>query len=663
MYRPIHIFDLQATSTSPAYGYVIEFAHAYYDRELAQWKKTVEFIKLPKDEELPRHIQKITGIKEEDLDCGWSQSKLKSYVKNLVESQPEALYVSHYAQFEKAFIRDLLSKKTFESMEWLCTHKLSKLIYPFLPSHSLRAAAGHAGFSLGALKRSHGQLDANIFLWQKLYREMKEQFALESYRELEAWIPKRKKDIKIIYQEKGPSKKYLKISDKERLSLPDAPGVYRFYSVDGRLLYIGKAKSLKTRVNSYFTGNPKRLGRKAELVIQIARIEFDVLNTPVESALYECLKIKAFDPPYNQALTPRKQKHLYAYDRDLNVRQVEGVEREGSSFWGEGVEHESSGARIEGVESGSSCARIEGGEHESSGARIEGGEHESSGARIEGRKLLLSLKASEFESLDFLLSYYQGAGLSEEILFGFAEESVIEEAIELFYEEYPQLKAARSKRDLLAWCYSVFLDSRSDFDENIEAIEDAGDEEELIEEIEETDFENPEDVKLSLYNVCAHIAKSHMKMKLMGKLLDSRIHLCDGNDRELSFELMDGRIKTDSKMALSPRSSEGSELFREIETESGSELGSELSQNSDPPREIDTRLGLESSRCAGANADLWDDFQKLSSADSFEWLRVFLTEIFRIHRSEAPDTWVKVEYLGANGQYRPLNLDFWSRYL
>ncbi len=615
MFRPIHIFDLQATSTSPAYGYIIEFAHAYYDRELSQWKKTVEFVKLPKDEELPRHIQKITGITEEDLACGWSQSKLKSYVKNLVESQPEALYVSHYAQFEKAFIRDLLSKKTFESMEWLCTHKLSKLIYPFLPSHSLRAAAGHAGFSLGALKRSHGQLDANIFLWQKLYREMKEQFALESYGELEAWIPKRKKDIKIIYQEKGLSKKYLKISDKERLSLPDAPGVYRFYSVDGRLLYIGKAKSLKTRVNSYFTGNPKRLGRKAELVIQIARIEFDVLNTPVESALYECLKIKAFDPPYNQALTPRKQKHLYGYDRDLNAHQVEGVGCVSSGSGGEGV------AGVERVSSGPGSVR---------GAGVES---VSSGSRSAGRNLLLSLKASEFESLDFLLSYYQGAGLSEEILFGFAEESVIEEAIELFYEEYPQLKSAGSKRDLLAWCYSVFLDSRSDFDEDIEAIEDIDDDEDLIEEIEETDFENPEDVKLSLYNVCAHIAKSHMKMKLIGRLLDSRIHLCDGNESALNFELQDGRIKTDSKVA------------------SGSGFS------------LDAELESESSRGAGADSDLWADFQKLSSADSFEWLRVFLTEIFRIHRSEAPHTWVKVEYLTSNGQYRPLNLDFWCRYL
>jgi hypothetical protein len=88
-----------------------------------------------------------------------------------------------------------------------------------------------------------------------------------------------------------------------RLSLPDAPGVYRMLRTSGDVLYVGKAASLRHRVNSYFrkqTGVPERT---LEMLSQARGISFDVTPSALEAALIEPDEIKQHRPPYNVALT------------------------------------------------------------------------------------------------------------------------------------------------------------------------------------------------------------------------------------------------------------------------------------------------------------------------------------------------------------------------
>jgi hypothetical protein len=88
-----------------------------------------------------------------------------------------------------------------------------------------------------------------------------------------------------------------------RLSVPDAPGVYRMLRTSGDVLYVGKAASLRHRVNSYFrkqTGVPERT---LEMLSQARGISFDVTPSALEAALVEPDEIKQHRPPYNVALT------------------------------------------------------------------------------------------------------------------------------------------------------------------------------------------------------------------------------------------------------------------------------------------------------------------------------------------------------------------------
>lgn len=88
-------------------------------------------------------------------------------------------------------------------------------------------------------------------------------------------------------------------------SLPRRPGVYRMFAADGLLLYVGKAKSLRDRVGSYFV--PSNVHPKVQaLVSQIASMEVTVTRSETEALLLEHNLIKALHPKYNVVLRDDK---------------------------------------------------------------------------------------------------------------------------------------------------------------------------------------------------------------------------------------------------------------------------------------------------------------------------------------------------------------------
>lgn len=88
--------------------------------------------------------------------------------------------------------------------------------------------------------------------------------------------------------------------------LPDSPGVYRFYNSGNELIYIGKAKSLKKRVNSYFTKAAGVNRKTLKLVSEISGIEYTVSDTEFDALLLENNFIKQNQPKYNILLKDDK---------------------------------------------------------------------------------------------------------------------------------------------------------------------------------------------------------------------------------------------------------------------------------------------------------------------------------------------------------------------
>ena len=99
---------------------------------------------------------------------------------------------------------------------------------------------------------------------------------------------------------------------KDKLSLiPHLPGSYQMKNSDGVIIYVGKAKDLKKRVNSYF--NRPQTGKTAKMVSEIADFSYIVAGSELEAFLLEFNLIKQYDPKYNILLKDDKSYPYIEY--------------------------------------------------------------------------------------------------------------------------------------------------------------------------------------------------------------------------------------------------------------------------------------------------------------------------------------------------------------
>jgi len=93
---------------------------------------------------------------------------------------------------------------------------------------------------------------------------------------------------------------------EDHLTLPDHPGVYKYFNEENELIYVGKAKSLKKRVSSYFNKNTGVNLKTKRMVKEIRRIEITLVDSELDALLLENNLIKKIQPRYNILLRDDK---------------------------------------------------------------------------------------------------------------------------------------------------------------------------------------------------------------------------------------------------------------------------------------------------------------------------------------------------------------------
>jgi DNA polymerase-3 subunit epsilon len=298
--------DCQATAAAPR-GHLLEVGWARVGTAVTH----ARLIVLPDGEHIPPPVARITGISEhmmrDAVDAHVAWLELSAQVGGREQPAPTVI---HFAQFEEPFLRKLAAGVL--PLDVVCTRDIARRLLPNLPRCSLRALAGYFGRAVSPLRRSTDHVEATAFVWRELVRLLDAE-GVSTWSGLHDWLAAPAETTK-------RRRRIWPMPRHARLSLPDAPGVYRMLRTSGDVLYVGKAASLRHRVNSYFrkqTGVPERM---LEMLSQARAISFDVTSSPLEAALLEADEIKRLQPPYNVALTIQ-DRELWFTSPDLSARR------------------------------------------------------------------------------------------------------------------------------------------------------------------------------------------------------------------------------------------------------------------------------------------------------------------------------------------------------
>ncbi len=120
-------------------------------------------------------------------------------------------------------------------------------------------------------------------------------------------------------------------------TIPDAPGVYRFWDPEGRVIYVGKAKSLRSRLNSYFADPWSLHERTRQMVTTAARVDWIIVGTEVEALQQEYTWIKQYDPRFNVRYRDDKSYPYLAvtlHEEFPRLQVMRGAKRRGVRYFG-----------------------------------------------------------------------------------------------------------------------------------------------------------------------------------------------------------------------------------------------------------------------------------------------------------------------------------------
>ncbi|MBA2649300.1 MAG: GIY-YIG nuclease family protein [Legionella sp.] len=302
--KKILILDCQSTGIQAKTAHLLQIGWSLIDC-LQDKEPIIEswILKLPQNEEIPKKIMHMQQLTPADiLRSVEPQLVFNSLQQSLGTLDTNPMVVAHYAQFEQRFLKQLYGVFTgTEVLDFrlICTQKISKRLLPNLPSHTLKAFSGYLKIENGPRYDVKSHVAMTITIWQQLVSKL-EAIGITCDASLTQWLNQKNKTPK-------PCQFEYNIERLIRLEFSTKPGVYKMLARDKTILYVGKATSLKSRVNSYFRGVKNRDRRILEMLAQVWHIETIECETPLEAALLESDEIKKYNPPYNILLKSKER--------------------------------------------------------------------------------------------------------------------------------------------------------------------------------------------------------------------------------------------------------------------------------------------------------------------------------------------------------------------
>ena len=260
-------------------------------------------------------VVKLTGINNAMLR---SAPKFFEVAKRIIEITQDCIIVAHNASFDYRILRTEFRRLGYAfDCKTLCTVELAKVLMPEQPSYSLGKLVRSLGIPMADRHRANGDALATVKLFKMLLDK-----------DVEKIIVKDMVQSEIV---KGLAPKLLDIVE----SVPSKTGVYYIHREDGSIVYIGKSKNIKKRINQHFTGTTNKCKK---IQLEVFTVTYEETGSELIALLKESEEIKINQPIYNRsqrksifqwALYAEKDEQGYL---NLLLQKADGRKKEITSF-------------------------------------------------------------------------------------------------------------------------------------------------------------------------------------------------------------------------------------------------------------------------------------------------------------------------------------------
>lgn len=260
-------------------------------------------------------VVKLTGINNAMLR---SAPKFFEVAKRIIEITTDCVLVAHNADFDYRILRTEFRRLGYDfNTKTLCTVELSKKLLPEQTSHSLGKLVRALGIPMADRHRASGDAMATVKLFKML---------LDKDVEKEIITGLIKSDI-----QKGIAPKLLDII----ANLPSKTGVYYIHNEEGKIIFIGKSRNIKKRVNQHFTGITKSAKK---IQAEVFTVTYEETGNELIAQIKETQEIKVNKPIYNRMARKNHFSWAIYLEKDnkaywhLKLQKIDGRKKEILSY-------------------------------------------------------------------------------------------------------------------------------------------------------------------------------------------------------------------------------------------------------------------------------------------------------------------------------------------
>lgn len=221
----------------------------------------------------------LTGINNDMLR---NAPKFYEIAKRILEITQDCILVAHNAKFDYRILRTEFRRLGYEyERETLCSVELSKKLLPGHASYSLGKLTKALGIPISSRHRADGDAIATVKLFKLLLQKDVDKEIIKANIKTK---PKSSLDTKLI-----------RIVEE----LPSSTGVYYMHDDDGEIIYVGKSKNIRKRLNQHFTSESVK---SREMQNEVYVVTYEATGNELVALLKENQEIKKLKPKYNRAL-------------------------------------------------------------------------------------------------------------------------------------------------------------------------------------------------------------------------------------------------------------------------------------------------------------------------------------------------------------------------